>query len=613
MNMSTVASDSRDGDGVSLVSRAASSVGQSGAGAVIARAASSVDSGGLDRGLEPGAHRRGGELSEGFRHLVHRQTQLGGYPLPDAAQGFLEPRLSVRLPHLRIHTNALAGSLSQEINSRAFTLNQDIFFAPGEFQPQTESGMRLIAHEVAHTLQTSSAPIHRSVLRRGPPRSGEKKSEGVEQLPEGSVNVLVTVDDENEEARDLIEKAIAEYYGVTHTQASSAVSTAQRLRFARKQKPHAFKLYGNIKKGQSIWITLRPDLRIDVESVLGAKSTTTDSDQSTLTMNWMLGSIGMDPSQSNDDHFTLALGAHLAPEELAKVQAARATLKALPQEIKEFLFKKGAPNLLRVTTQNAESLVRAAELAQFMTEQERANYLARARANQGVASNWGRFVKGFEEYAEELEERDFTEVKMLQEHSLFSQIPENIWSQYIQLRWGHSLSDVKEIIQVEFWLKENLNINMATFDMAIDRYISSFMKSSAAMGLDYVDHYVAWILEQKRRYSKDEEVSDLTDRLSKPQAKSARSAYETRTTRITRSSRTSVANSRTPISPRRFTRTSSPSRSRSSSGTSAITKSPSNSRSKFSNTSEMTFRRLRNISPNLSRIDSPTPRRSESY
>ncbi|HET6708161.1 DUF4157 domain-containing protein [Amycolatopsis sp.] len=53
----------------------------------------------------------------------------------------------------RVHTGARAGALAEELGARAFTVGEDIAFAPGEYQPGTLGGDALIAHELAHVQQ----------------------------------------------------------------------------------------------------------------------------------------------------------------------------------------------------------------------------------------------------------------------------------------------------------------------------------------------------------------------------------------------------------------------------------------------------------------------------
>ncbi|MFO7565494.1 MAG: DUF4157 domain-containing protein [Enhygromyxa sp.] len=104
---------------------------------------------------EPGAGRRGGATSDSFVEQLRGRARGSGRPLPDHARNFLEPRLGVPLGHLRIHDDSAADSLAERINARAFTFGTHIFFRSGEAKPTTHAGMRLLAHEVAHTLQNA--------------------------------------------------------------------------------------------------------------------------------------------------------------------------------------------------------------------------------------------------------------------------------------------------------------------------------------------------------------------------------------------------------------------------------------------------------------------------
>jgi glutamate-1-semialdehyde aminotransferase len=51
---------------------------------------------------------------------------------------------------VRIHTDAEANKLSGELQAKAFTTAQDVFFAEGAYQPDSKSGRSLIGHEMTH-------------------------------------------------------------------------------------------------------------------------------------------------------------------------------------------------------------------------------------------------------------------------------------------------------------------------------------------------------------------------------------------------------------------------------------------------------------------------------
>ena len=86
-------------------------------------------------------------------------SSLGpGRPLPTAERAFFEPRFGADLSAVRLHSGPQAGTAARAIDARAFTYGSDIAFAPGEFQPGTHVGRRLIAHELTHVVQQGAVP-----------------------------------------------------------------------------------------------------------------------------------------------------------------------------------------------------------------------------------------------------------------------------------------------------------------------------------------------------------------------------------------------------------------------------------------------------------------------
>jgi hypothetical protein len=65
----------------------------------------------------------------------------------------MEMAFGGEIPDVRIHADGRAGEISRALGARAFTLGPDIFFGHGEFRPGTPTGRRLLAHELAHTVQ----------------------------------------------------------------------------------------------------------------------------------------------------------------------------------------------------------------------------------------------------------------------------------------------------------------------------------------------------------------------------------------------------------------------------------------------------------------------------
>ncbi|MEO6092098.1 MAG: DUF4157 domain-containing protein [Novosphingobium sp.] len=77
----------------------------------------------------------------------------GGRALPDETHRFMQKRFGADFSGVRVHTDGRAQNLATRLGANAFTYGRDIFFNAGQFQPDNEAGMELIAHELTHTIQ----------------------------------------------------------------------------------------------------------------------------------------------------------------------------------------------------------------------------------------------------------------------------------------------------------------------------------------------------------------------------------------------------------------------------------------------------------------------------
>ncbi len=84
--------------------------------------------------------------------------QSAGSPLPGNTRSFMEPRFGAGFGDVRIHTDRQAAEMTKAVNAKAFTTGKDIYFGENQYSPGTDSGDRLIAHELTHTLQQRSLP-----------------------------------------------------------------------------------------------------------------------------------------------------------------------------------------------------------------------------------------------------------------------------------------------------------------------------------------------------------------------------------------------------------------------------------------------------------------------
>lgn len=76
-----------------------------------------------------------------------------GTTLSRSTREFMESRFGYDFSAVRVHTDGSAQRLNREVRSLAFTSGTDIYFAPGQFQPGTNAGKHLLAHELTHVIQ----------------------------------------------------------------------------------------------------------------------------------------------------------------------------------------------------------------------------------------------------------------------------------------------------------------------------------------------------------------------------------------------------------------------------------------------------------------------------
>lgn len=79
-----------------------------------------------------------------------------GQTLDEGTKTELEQHTGKDLSGVNVHISSAADALSKSINAKAFAHGQDIYFKQGEYNPQSEEGKELLAHEVAHTVQQGS-------------------------------------------------------------------------------------------------------------------------------------------------------------------------------------------------------------------------------------------------------------------------------------------------------------------------------------------------------------------------------------------------------------------------------------------------------------------------
>jgi uncharacterized protein DUF4157 len=79
----------------------------------------------------------------------------GGQPMPAAVQLKMEAFFGTSFSDVRVHVGPQAAS----IGALAFTQGSNLYFAPGQYNPLTPHGQRLLGHELTHVVQQRAGRV----------------------------------------------------------------------------------------------------------------------------------------------------------------------------------------------------------------------------------------------------------------------------------------------------------------------------------------------------------------------------------------------------------------------------------------------------------------------
>jgi outer membrane protein OmpA-like peptidoglycan-associated protein len=91
--------------------------------------------------------------------IVHEVLRSPGQPLDAATRTFMEPRFGHNFSGVRVHVDTKAAESARAVNALAYTVGRDVVFGEGQHEPTTNEGRKLMAHELAHTIQQGEPTI----------------------------------------------------------------------------------------------------------------------------------------------------------------------------------------------------------------------------------------------------------------------------------------------------------------------------------------------------------------------------------------------------------------------------------------------------------------------
>lgn len=121
------------------------------------------DAGEQEAKIQPGQWVQRRPTGDGATTVSHRvasgieSSRGAGQALDVPTRSFMESRMGADFGDVTVHTDSKAAGLSKALNAQAFTVGRDVYFNEGKYQPKSDEGKRLLAHELVHVLQQKGA------------------------------------------------------------------------------------------------------------------------------------------------------------------------------------------------------------------------------------------------------------------------------------------------------------------------------------------------------------------------------------------------------------------------------------------------------------------------
>jgi hypothetical protein len=95
-----------------------------------------------------------------------------GRSLSNEERKFFEPRMGYDFSDVKLHTDTAAAKSAQSVNALAYTSGNNIVFNEGQYAPASDTGKKLLGHELTHVVQQqkadNTATVQRSITLTDP-------------------------------------------------------------------------------------------------------------------------------------------------------------------------------------------------------------------------------------------------------------------------------------------------------------------------------------------------------------------------------------------------------------------------------------------------------------
>ncbi|NEO40704.1 MAG: DUF4157 domain-containing protein [Moorea sp. SIOASIH] len=110
------------------------------------------------------------------------RSRCSGQPLSEGIREPMEKAFGgVDFSGVKVHTDGHSDKLNQSMQAKAFTTGQDVFFRQGAYDPGSQGGQELLAHELTHVVQQQGYGLNNKNISR----EKQDLADRVKAYPEG--------------------------------------------------------------------------------------------------------------------------------------------------------------------------------------------------------------------------------------------------------------------------------------------------------------------------------------------------------------------------------------------------------------------------------------------
>ena len=151
-----------------------------------------------------------------------QSSKGGGSPMANTTQNQMESGFGANFSKVRIHNDSNAVQMNKELGSQAFANGNDVYFNEGKYNPDSQDGKHLLAHELTHTIQQGNKP---NIQKQNPPSNLDSLNEMLDSwnVPEDEVILMCSQLNNTEKATVLVNSSYK-------TRMAAALNVAEMIR-----------------------------------------------------------------------------------------------------------------------------------------------------------------------------------------------------------------------------------------------------------------------------------------------------------------------------------------------------------------------------------------------